>query len=264
MLLQGGRMFSSSLSSPELSRGNTLSSLHSRKMQKQDGQGVSFSPQSVVQSAIDDAIANVKLSNIPKLADKAVKGTGIMADIKNFMQTSIQDAKKFFSNAFKDFGKGTENIPGLNGDFSSIKGDYHALFQQAEKATFEAKGSVTTADGKEVSFSLAIEVKAVYKKEVSVRHIPSGGGFPSSPATEGSGSDFANSLLPPLDFGGKASDLFNKLFLFDLYGKGKEGKENLHVGKGLLQFSDAVQKEGNQKNRVQSVKGNPLANSVKI
>ncbi len=242
-------MLADSLAFPSVVSKNGSSSLSSlQKPQKQEGNNSTFSPRNFIQGAIDDAIAGVKLSSVPKVAGKAVETTGLNAELRNFMQASIQDAKKFFTDAFKDFGKGAENIPGLNGDLSGIKGNYHALFQQAEKAVFETKGSVTTADGKEVSFSLSIEIKAVYQKEVSIQRIPAGGSFP--PPGGESGSDFANSLLSSFDFGGKGNDLFHKLFLFDLFSKeGKgENKGSELMGKGLLQFGGPLQKGDNKEN----------------
>lgn len=85
--------------------------------------------------------------------------------------------------------------------------DYHETNYQSEQSTFSAQGVIKTADGKEIHFSLNLEMshESLEQTDVSVR---------ASGATR--------HVRDPLvvNFGGHSSQLGDTRFAFDVHGKG--------------------------------------------
>jgi hypothetical protein len=109
----------------------------------------------------------------------------------------------------------------------SIEYDYHAVREEAEATHFSAQGTVKTADGKEISFSLNLDMARHYREEVRVS-FRAGDPVRKDPLV--------------INFDGNAAQLTDQRFRFDLNADGsKEEIAMLAPGSGYL----ALDKNGN-------------------
>lgn len=99
--------------------------------------------------------------------------------------------------------------------------DYQASYSESEQTSFAANGTVRTADGKEISFSLGFSMERSYSESVSTR-IRAGDAALKDPLV--------------LDFGGPSAALSDLHFRFDLDADGIKEDVPLTGGSGLLAF----------------------------
>lgn len=104
-----------------------------------------------------------------------------------------------------------------------IEYDRHESYTESEQTSFQASGVVKTADGKEISFSVALSMTRSYHTEsdVSIR--------------EGDARKKQDPLV--LNFGGTAAQLTSQRFKFDLNNDGTSEDINFVTGgSGFLAF----------------------------
>ncbi|HEX5338884.1 MAG TPA: hypothetical protein VFW53_10655 [Gallionella sp.] len=109
--------------------------------------------------------------------------------------------------------------------------DKHERIQESEQTSFSAQGTVKTSDGKEIQFSLSVEMNRNFVKEnnVSIRQ----GDAAPKPKTK-------DPLV--INFNGTAAQLTDTKFSFDLNSDGKsENISFVGAGSGFL----ALDKNGN-------------------
>lgn len=104
-----------------------------------------------------------------------------------------------------------------------IEYDRHEFYSEIEQTRFEAGGSVKTADGKEINFSISISMTRSYSEtaDISIR------------------TGDARKLQDPLvlNFNGSAAQLTSQRFKFDLDSDGKAEDINFATGgSGFLAF----------------------------
>lgn len=104
-----------------------------------------------------------------------------------------------------------------------IEYDYHASYTEIEQTTFSASGTVTTADGREISFAVNLAMSRSYHEESSVS-LRLG--------------DAARKIDPlVLNFAGSAAQLTDQRFAFDLDSDGNDDQINFVApGSGFLVF----------------------------
>lgn len=104
-----------------------------------------------------------------------------------------------------------------------IEYDRHESYTEAETTSFSASGTVKTADGREISFNLELEMSRLYHEESSVS-LRLG--------------DAARKIDPlVLNFSGNAASLVDQRFSFDLNADGKEEQiARLDSGSAYLVF----------------------------
>lgn len=97
-----------------------------------------------------------------------------------------------------------------------IEYDRHESYTESEQTRFEASGVVTTADGREISFSLALSMTRSYHEEsdLSIR--------------QGDARKKQDPLV--LNFNGTAAQLTSQRFSFDLNSDGKNDEINFVAG----------------------------------
>lgn len=104
-----------------------------------------------------------------------------------------------------------------------IEYDYHESYTEIEQTSFAASGTVKTADGREISFSLELSMSRLYHEEsnVSLR-----------------AGDAARKTDPlVLNFSGSAAQLTDQRFAFDLDSDGDKEQINFVApGSGFLVF----------------------------
>ncbi|MBS1139484.1 MAG: hypothetical protein H6R13_937 [Proteobacteria bacterium] len=104
-----------------------------------------------------------------------------------------------------------------------VEYDYHETYSETEQTTFTASGTVTTADGREISFDLQLSMSRSYHEEsnVSLRL-----------------GDAARKTDPlVLNFSGSAAQLTDQRFAFDLNSDGSNEQINFVTpGSGFLVF----------------------------
>jgi len=88
-----------------------------------------------------------------------------------------------------------------------IEYDYHAVREEAEATSFSAQGVVRTADGKEIAFTLNLDMSRRYREEVSVS-FRAGDAVRKDPLV--------------INFDGNAAQLTDQRFLFDLDADGSQ------------------------------------------
>jgi len=101
--------------------------------------------------------------------------------------------------------------------------DYHSSYTETEQTSFAASGTVTTSDGREISFAVNLEMSRSYHEETSV-NLRLG--------------DAARKVDPlVLNFTGTASQLTDQRFSFDLDANGDNEQINFVApGSGFLVF----------------------------
>ena len=101
--------------------------------------------------------------------------------------------------------------------------DYHESYSETEQTSFAASGSVQTADGRSIEFNLQLSMSRSYYEEsnVSIRL-----------------GDAARQVDPlVINFAGKAAQLTDQRFAFDLNGDGSKEQINFVApGSGFLVF----------------------------
>jgi hypothetical protein len=104
-----------------------------------------------------------------------------------------------------------------------VEYDYHQSYTETEQTDFSASGTVTTADGREISFNVQLSMSSVYHEEshVSLRL-----------------GDAARKIDPlVLNFSGTAAQLTDQRFAFDLDADGSDEQINFVApGSGFLVF----------------------------
>lgn len=96
-------------------------------------------------------------------------------------------------------------------------------YSETEQTNFSASGTVKTADGKEINFSIELNMARSYHEESSVN------------LRLGDAAKQVDPLV--LNFGGTAAQLADQRFSFDLNSDGKQEQiNNLKLGSGFLVF----------------------------
>lgn len=104
-----------------------------------------------------------------------------------------------------------------------IEYNYSESYTEQEKTSFEASGTVKTADGKEITFNLQIQMEYSYHEERSVSLKLGDAARPVDPLV--------------LNFNGTAAQLTDRRFNFDLDSDGNDDRINgLNAGSGFLVF----------------------------
>ncbi len=97
----------------------------------------------------------------------------------------------------------------------------HAAFSEIEQLAFDASGVVRTSDGRELAFSLSLQMSRGYHAESTVSLRAGEGGRTKDPLI--------------LNFAGSGAELTSRRFSFDLDGDGKDEAINLATrGSGFL------------------------------
>lgn len=110
-----------------------------------------------------------------------------------------------------------------------VEYDYHAVREEAETTSFSAQGVVKTADGKEIAFTLNLNMSRQYREEVNVS-VRAGDAVRKDPLV--------------INFDGNAAQLTDQRFRFDLDADGnREEIAMLAPGSGYL----ALDTNGNGK-----------------
>ncbi|WP_153131528.1 VCBS repeat-containing protein [Dechloromonas hortensis] len=104
-----------------------------------------------------------------------------------------------------------------------VEYDYHESYTETEQTSFSASGSVTTADGRSISFGLQLSMQRTYHEESSVS------------LRLGDAARKVDPLV--LNFSGNAAQLTNQRFAFDLNADGSKEQINfVGPGSGFLVF----------------------------
>ncbi|MBC3875110.1 VCBS repeat-containing protein [Undibacterium flavidum] len=99
--------------------------------------------------------------------------------------------------------------------------DVHHSYTETEKTQFQATGSITTADNKQIKFNLSFELNRSYHEENQTQ-IRKGDGKKVDPLT--------------LNFSGNSAQLTSQKFEFDLNADGKKDSISFVKGAGFLAF----------------------------
>jgi hypothetical protein len=103
-----------------------------------------------------------------------------------------------------------------------IEYDYHSVREEAETTHFSTQGVVRTADGREIAFSLELDMSRYYREEVAVSF---------------RAGDAARKDPLVINFDGNAAQLTDQRFLFDLDADGDQDSiAMLAAGSGYLAF----------------------------
>ena len=101
-----------------------------------------------------------------------------------------------------------------------IEYDYHAVTEETEQTSFSAQGTIKTADGQEISFTLDLAMSRQYREETNVS-VRAGDAVRKDPLV--------------INFDGTAAQLSSQRFSFDLNADGKtENVPMLSGGNGYL------------------------------
>lgn len=101
--------------------------------------------------------------------------------------------------------------------------DYHSSYTETEQTGFAASGTVTTGDGREISFAVSLEMSRSYHEETSVS------------LRLGDAARKVDPLV--LNFAGTAAQLIDQRFAFDLDADGDNEQINFVTpGSGFLVF----------------------------
>ena len=101
--------------------------------------------------------------------------------------------------------------------------DYHSSYTETEQTSFAASGTVTTSDGREISFAVKLEMSRSYHEETSVS------------LRLGDAARKVDPLV--LNFAGTAAQLTDQRFSFDLDADGDKEQINFVApGSGFLVF----------------------------
>jgi len=101
--------------------------------------------------------------------------------------------------------------------------DYHSSYTETEQTSFAASGTVTTSDGREISFAVNLEMSRSYHEETSVS------------LRLGDAARKVDPLV--LNFTGTAAQLTDQRFAFDLDANGDQEQINFVTsGSGFLVF----------------------------
>lgn len=101
--------------------------------------------------------------------------------------------------------------------------DYHSSYTETEQTSFAASGTVTTSDGREISFAVNLEMSRSYHEETSVS------------LRLGDAARKVDPLV--LNFAGTAAQLTDQRFSFDLDADGDQEQINFVApGSGFLVF----------------------------
>lgn len=101
--------------------------------------------------------------------------------------------------------------------------DYHSSYTESEQTSFAASGTVTTSDGREISFAMNLEMSRSYHEETSVS------------LRLGDAARKVDPLV--LNFAGTAAQLTDQRFSFDLDADGDKEQINFVApGSGFLVF----------------------------
>jgi len=104
-----------------------------------------------------------------------------------------------------------------------VEYDYHESYTEIEQTSFSASGTVRTADGREISFSLELSMSRTYYEESNVS------------LRVGDAARKTDPLV--LNFSGTATQLTNQRFAFDLNSDGNKEQINFVApGSGFLVF----------------------------
>ena len=96
-----------------------------------------------------------------------------------------------------------------------IEYDRHELHTESEQTTFQASGTIRTADGKDIAFKLDLAMSRSYSAETDTS-LRAGDGVKKDPLV--------------INFGGTAAQLQSQRFSFDLTGSGELSKVPLLAG----------------------------------
>jgi hypothetical protein len=168
------------------------------------------SPASAINQAFDDAENDPVVSLLKSLLEK-MTGEAIRLFSSRDMQSSAQ--------AVTDTPTPALAAPSAG---QGMAYDYHYLHEEFQQVNVSASGTVKTADGQEISFSIDLEMARYYREESSVS-LRSGDAVRQDPLV--------------LNFDGPAALLSDRRFEFDLFGNGRKHSLPLLQGnRGFLAF----------------------------
>jgi len=127
-------------------------------------------------------------------------------------------------------------VQDVQDDWDVMAVSHSEIYSEYESVTFDASGTVLTADGREISFSISVAMERSFYSESS------------STVWLNKAAQTQDPLV--INFNGPAAQLTNTRFAFDLEGDGTA--ENIHFatgGSGFLAFdknSDGVINDGNE------------------
>ncbi len=117
----------------------------------------------------------------------------------------------------------SDGQPGSNRDNGADFGfsyEYHERHVESEKLTFAAEGRIKTADGREINFSTDLNISRSFFRETSVN-------------IQGGNAKLVDPLV--VNYGGKAAELSQRHFSFDLNADGVDEEiASLEPGSGFL------------------------------
>ncbi|MDD5249383.1 MAG: VCBS repeat-containing protein [Rhodocyclaceae bacterium] len=117
-------------------------------------------------------------------------------------------------------GQANQPAPASQSAGFGVEYDYHASHQEVEQTRFSAQGTINTADGRQIAFTLDVAMSRSYSEQTDAS-LRAGDGVRKDPLV--------------INFGGAAAQLSSQHFSFDLNGDGQaENVPLLASGSGYL------------------------------
>ncbi len=180
---------------------------------------VQISPagQSAETEAIEESIRRAEEDPILKLIRSMIAMlTG--KEVEIFDARELQDSAEQIDPLTSPSSGQTTPPPATQ---STVELSYHAAYSESEKTSFSASGSVRTADGKALYFSLSFVMQRSYHQESDIQIRPGNAAATKDPLI--------------VNFDGDAAQLSGKRFTFDLDSDGNLERINLLTrGNGFL------------------------------
>ncbi|MFP4687945.1 MAG: hypothetical protein ACLFN5_07565 [bacterium] len=161
----------------------------------------------------------MELEIIKKMLGRLFDGDFKWLDPKKFIKR-LKEAQKEGEKNEKEIEEAQKEDSSDEGADFAIAYDYHERHFEAEKLSFEAEGTIKTADGKEINFNTNLNIERSFLQETSVS-LRAGNA----------------KLIDPLvvNYEGKAAELSERNFEFDLNSDGiKNTLATLKPGSGFL------------------------------
>ncbi|NTV09284.1 MAG: VCBS repeat-containing protein [Zoogloea sp.] len=165
---------------------------------------------------------------------------------------SLGDLQQAAGNAQAAAASGQQAAPAANMPAGyGVEYDHSSSYDEHEAVSFQAQGTVKTADGKEISFNLSFDLARDYHTESS-EQLRLGDAVRKDPLV--------------LNFNGTAAQLTSSRFSFDLDADGKdESLPGLAAGSGFLVFdANANGKADNGSELFGPASGNGFADLAKL
>ena len=178
-----------------------------------EGRGRASPPPEPPRVDISPAARQAQDSTPTEAADDGTNGDPLLAIMKTLVEILIGHKLKLFSGAelASQGARGATaaagaaaNSPPARAGFG-IEYDRQETRTEAEQTSFQASGSIHTADGKEISFTLEMQMARSYTEQSSFS-LRAGDAVRKDPLV--------------INFGGTAAELQNTRFAFDIEGNG--------------------------------------------